>query len=687
MQGKWIFLSLTAVITVVSFLYGGVFWFIFAIWWVRLLCFRHKQVLYLSFITVLIFAYISIHHQHKHSSLFANQTHYSVTLFANTVRVNGDTVTAKGVIQQEKIYLKIKAKTQKEAMFWLDLTDDIVIEATGTLETLPSARNPYQFDMAKYMKEQYSIFWSFNIKAYHLISRHFNIERFIQKQLEEYLPNPLRAFLNASLFKDVERDILEPFQESGMLFLVLLSGVHIQYILICLKKYLYKCGFTRETVQLLMMICSVFACLSQVTLGIKRAFLNEAITKSRLDTLSGFMLITIFINPYSVFTLAFQLGFGIPVLYQIYPHQKMLNFLFSIPFMSAHYFGVFLFPFLLPRKWFSITMLWIWLMSLIPVLLDPLNTCVSLLLACVQWISRQPFVFFVTGRLFDIQYVALGICLILYTKVKKKYLVYVLMICILFVQLPKEQVTVLDVGQGSSLLLQTDGQTVLIDTGGDVLFRPKQKWKEKKRQSLAQRTLIPTLKALGISKINTVFITHQDKDHCGALEELREKIPVEKIVFGKGATIRGTDSVVAPKTFDVGHATIQLLYPFEEGIGNNDHSLVFLMTFNKKKWLLMGDASQKVEHSLLSMYPYLQADILVVGHHGSKTSSSKAFIEHIRPSVSIISCGVNNRFGHPHQEVLDRLEKTLIYRTDKQGAIMYKEEKQGFEIMVHDTTE
>ena len=86
----------------------------------------------------------------------------------------------------------------------------------------------------------------------------------------------------------------------------------------------------------------------------------------------------------------------------------------------------------------------------------------------------------------------------------------------------------------------------------------------------------------------------------------------------------------------------------------------------------MGDVSIKTEHEILKNYYLKEINILKVGHHGSKTSSSKEFIDEINPKYSIISVGNNNRYGHPNKEVLNNLEDSKIYRTDKQGSIMFK---------------
>ncbi len=104
----------------------------------------------------------------------------------------------------------------------------------------------------------------------------------------------------------------------------------------------------------------------------------------------------------------------------------------------------------------------------------------------------------------------------------------------------------------------------------------------------------------------------------------------------------------------------------------NDNSSVIYFDYNNYKFLLMGDASVKREEDILEKYKIYNIDVLKVGHHGSKTSSSKSFVGEINSKYSIISVGKNNRYGHPNKEVLNNLKQSKVYRTDQDGSIMFK---------------
>ena len=104
----------------------------------------------------------------------------------------------------------------------------------------------------------------------------------------------------------------------------------------------------------------------------------------------------------------------------------------------------------------------------------------------------------------------------------------------------------------------------------------------------------------------------------------------------------------------------------------NDNSNVIYTELDGYKFMFMGDASVTTEHEILDKYNLSDIDVLKVGHHGSKTSSGKEFIDEINPKYSVISVGKNNRYGHPNKEVLDNLNNSKVYRTDENGSIMFK---------------
>ena len=238
-----------------------------------------------------------------------------------------------------------------------------------------------------------------------------------------------------------------------------------------------------------------------------------------------------------------------------------------------------------------------------------------------------------------------------------------------------------DVGQGDSMLIRGE-KNILIDTGGKLSYQ-KEKWQEKKTESYAQRVIIPYLKATGITKIDYLILTHGDYDHMGEAINLVNNFKVEKVIFNCGEfndlekeLIKVLDKKKIPyysciKELNVDNNKLYSLNNKDYG-NENDNSSVIYTKLNNHKFLFMGDAGVGVEEDLIEKYNLQDIDVLKVGHHGSKTSSGKEFINEINPKYSIISVGKNNRYGHPNKEVLNNLSDSKIYRTDQNGSVMFK---------------
>ena len=176
---------------------------------------------------------------------------------------------------------------------------------------------------------------------------------------------------------------------------------------------------------------------------------------------------------------------------------------------------------------------------------------------------------------------------------------------------------------------------------------------------------------------------HGDYDHMGDTLNVIENIKVKKVIFNCGEynDLEQDLIIVLDKKKIPYYSCIKelnnddnkLYFLNNKDYGNeNDNSSVIYTELNKYKFLFMGDASVEAEKDLIEKYNLQNVDVLKVGHHGSKTSSSEPFIDEINPKYSIISVGKNNRYGHPSDSVLDNLENSKIYRTDEDGSIMFK---------------
>ena len=177
----------------------------------------------------------------------------------------------------------------------------------------------------------------------------------------------------------------------------------------------------------------------------------------------------------------------------------------------------------------------------------------------------------------------------------------------------------------------------------------------------------------------------------GEAINLVENFKVEKVIFNCGEfneleheLIKVLNKKKIPYYSCIKELNIEnnkLYFLNNKDYGNeNDNSSVIYTELNNYKFLLMGDAGTEVEEDLIEKYNLQDIDVLKVGHHGSRTSSSKEFIDKIEPKYSIISVGKNNRYGHPNYNVLENLEDSKIYRTDQEGSIMFKIKNNKLEI-------
>ena len=177
----------------------------------------------------------------------------------------------------------------------------------------------------------------------------------------------------------------------------------------------------------------------------------------------------------------------------------------------------------------------------------------------------------------------------------------------------------------------------------------------------------------------------------GEAINLVNNFKVEKIIFNcdefnelENELIKVLDKKKVPYYSCIKELNIadnKLYFLNNKDYGNeNDNSSVIYTELNNHKFLFMGDAGVEVEEDLIEKYNLKDIDVLKVGHHGSKTSSSKSFIDEIDPEYSIISVGKNNRYGHPNNSVLDNLDDSKIYRTDQDGSIMFEINKDKLKI-------
>ncbi len=447
-----------------------------------------------------------------------------------------------------------------------------------------------------------------------------------------------------------------------------------------------------------------------------------------LDGWAIALLLSIWIQPLSLFDAGYQLSYSLSFILLFLSQSPwfqeksktatfflatLLLFLLSVPILSYHFFeiqwiGVFLNMISIP--FFTLVLmplfLGIFLLSFVPGfpvwsvhIVHILNKGLHFIENTAFWLSSKRIGSFITGRLPAYSYVGLLFLLIvlvfLFETYKQRFSVPLLVVFVLLLQTkrwsPVGTVTMVDMGQSEAIVIQEPkGKgTYMIDVGGVFSF-PKEAWQQKENPySVGKSVLIPYLKSQGIACIDEVMLTHSDIDHTGSLAELVEAIQIKAVRAPLGtwnhhkmeemrtnlkengvkmSVLSSGNRVAAGST-----RGLLVLAPHEEGDGENNDSLVLYGQIGHETWLFTGDIEKESEMELIKRYPSLRVDVLKVAHHGSQTSTQEAFLEQVKPRIALISHGAKNLYGHPHQEVLDRLKEknVAIYQTGEHGSITY----------------
>jgi DNA internalization-related competence protein ComEC/Rec2 len=249
---------------------------------------------------------------------------------------------------------------------------------------------------------------------------------------------------------------------------------------------------------------------------------------------------------------------------------------------------------------------------------------------------------------------------------------------------PILEVAFLDVGQGDSIVVRSPaGHVVVIDTGRAM-----------EEDDMGRRTVVPYLRSKGISKVDLLVLTHPDDDHIGGASTLLRRLSVSRLATSMPATKapgldpvrqlakeRGTEQVTLSKGMQIDlkdGVQFDVLSPPATGVATTEHvdnnnSVVLRVHFGRTSFLLTGDAEAGAEQEMLAAKNDVHVDVLKLGHHGSKTSTTEPLLEATHPTVAVVSAGKDNRYGHPHPDVVKRLEARgiRIVRTDRQGTLTF----------------
>lgn len=598
-------------------------------------------------------------------------------------------------------------KTKKE----LSLGDTLTLE--GELTKPISSKNFYGFSYPTYLKYQ-KIFYIMKVSDFSIKTKNSNILNSIRNTVRSSINNDkVGSYIRVFFLGDdtsFDTTLEENFRNLGISHLFALSGTQISFLISIIT--LRRNSFNLKNLVFVICVLISYYLIIDDCAAIDRALIFSlvfSINKTfNLNILPLFLIllslsILVFLNPYYIYDVGFQYSTVISCTLILYMNNKKnrgrivdllevswVSFLVSLP-ISLYHFS-YINPFSILYNLFYVPFINIIIFPLsmicffIPYLSFILEFFINIFESSVSFLSSINIGHITLAR-FNLFYYLLYYILIfsyLFIKVKKQIflLLILLMVIIHFYYpkiFPKDALYMIDVGQGDSFLITSNNKNMLIDTGGVMSYYTEEWMQYEKKSSGAY--LVTFLNQLGITKLDYLVLTHGDYDHAGESLTIMNKIDVETVFFN------GNDlNTLEKKIWNNSTSHYKLTEGDSFSLGNfnfwvisntysdeNDSSLVLYSSIYDKKILFMGDASIKSEEYILNNYNLEDITILKVGHHGSRTSSSEEFIRMINPTYALISAGVDNKFNHPHGEVVERLEEneSIIFNTQINGMVMF----------------
>ena len=490
-------------------------------------------------------------------------------------------------------------------------------------------------------------------------------------------------FLKAMILGDTssfDQNIYENYKINGIIHLFAISGMHVGIIVEILTFFLKKLKFGNYSFMIIFPIL-IFYMLIINTASITRSVLmfgclkmNKFFKISNINILFYLFVLNLIVNPYIIYNMGFCLSYVISFFLLLSAKKlnkienyfgkllfiSLISFLSSFPILINSNFefnlltpliNVFIVPFvsaiLFPLS--LLTLLFPSLDSVLQVLLNGFNNLNAFL-------SNN-------SLMINVGYLNIYLIIIYYLFfiaffIKSKHIYLLLGYFILLINLKNinfnTYLIMIDVGQGDSILAKNYyGENILFDVGS--------------KENTAKNIIIPYLKSIGVTKLDKLIVSHGDYDHIAGAMDIINNIDVKEVYLNSYKNNSYEEEIIENFDVNIINQSVYLndhifIYNFPSSDENDDSLITYLID---AKVLLMGDASSRDE----AFIDVSDINILKVGHHGSKTSSSPDFIDRIKPKISLISVALKNKYNHPAKEVLDNLKNSKVLMTSVNGMI------------------
>lgn len=560
------------------------------------------------------------------------------------------------VVQVEEIksnYMIAKSEDQRILLYQVEgVSFGDILEVKGKAQRIAGLRNFYQFDFSAWASRR-GIYYGMQVDSFTLIEASDSARATIYRHIKS-LPEEETSYVLSTLYGIQEED-------EDVHFMVSSSGMHLSFIAHLIQVVL--------SLWLPIPMASVISLASILCLGsittLKDAILRILIFRlvslilpkaSSQDRLGISILVLLALCPYMANELAFILpvSFRLVYLFNIKKRSRyVLSFLVLIPiqfyyFQQVDLIQILLFPFL--RTVYALNYLCVFIFLILP--FYPIYMIAQTILRIANSLTKLSVRFYHGTNVFFCLLWFMVVMRIL-SRNERKDVAFLILMC-LYTQFhpylnPFLQIQMIDVGQGDSTLISLpfNRGNILIDIAGN------------RNKNIPEDVIVPMLRAKNIHQIDLAIITHDDFDHSGGIEQFQELMPIHKIIRDKQEDVTFHD-------FRFSFLLSDIMYE-----DKNENSLITYLEAYDMRLLFMGDAGKNAEAIIEKRYPDLRADILKVGHHGSKTSSSQSFLHRLHPQMALISCGFNNMYGHPSPETISSLDKEGIYTLDtpSKGAV------------------
>ncbi len=577
------------------------------------------------------------------------------------------------------------------------------VKINGTLEEHSNNTNINLFNPKKYysIKNIYYKLKINSIKKVKPYNKIYLLENFFNDRISSLKSKSYIYSLVLGAKNYMDEDMLNIYKDTGILHMFAVSGMHISVIIEIINR-LYK---KENNIKNNIVLITLFSySLIVNTVSIERAFISYLITylNNRFDLninkyLKIFFIIVIllFINPKYIYSQSFYMSVIISSFLILLSDKikrnniflstikiSIISFIISFPLVTYYYSEVNLLSFLFNIFSSLIITTIIFPLSILTIFIPVFDSLLYLIISTYEeimiLISNMSITLIFKKDIVLVYFYYI----VLFLSIKNIKYLYVLLL-ISFIHLNynsifrNNYVYYFNIGQGDSILISNNNMYTLIDTGGKTNIYNTEF--NKKEYNMSEKIIIPVLKSLGISKLDNLILTHGDEDHMKESINLVKDFNIDKVIFNVGEYNELENNLIKELNIrnikyykNVNNVNNLIFLNTKEYDNENDNSNVIYTVIDNYKFLFMVDASYIKEKDIIDKYNLNDIDVLKVGHHGSKTSSSIEFINYINPKYSVISVGKNNRYGHPNKEVLNNLEQSKIYRTDKNGGILFK---------------